>query len=95
MKDLATLRNPSSPYTFLSYLHSENRLLSFINRGGTIPTRKEYSDYLAWAARKVQDNGIKVAFGHEITDLEEGPDDTIVVRYRSLRTGEEKVIHAR
>ncbi|KAJ2932911.1 hypothetical protein H1R20_g4216, partial [Candolleomyces eurysporus] len=78
MKDLATLRNPGSPYTFLSYLHSEDRLLSFINRGSTIPTRKEYSDYLSWASAKVQENGINVAFGHEVVDLEEGPEDTIL-----------------
>lgn len=89
MKDLATLRNPGSPYTFLSYLHSEGRLLSFINRGGTVPTRKEYSDYLTWASKKVQDNGINVKFGHEIIDLDEGPEDTILVRYRNNRTGEE------
>lgn len=95
MKDLATLRNPGSEYTFLSYLHSEGRLLSFINRGSTIPTRKEYSDYLAWAAAKVQANGINVKFGHEITDLEEGPDNTILVRYKNLRTGEESTVRAR
>lgn len=95
MKDLATLRNPGSKYTFLSYLHDQGRLLSFINRGSTIPTRKEYSDYLAWAANKVQENGINVKYGHEIIDLEEGPDDTILVRYKSLRTGEETAVRAR
>ncbi|TEB36378.1 lysine/ornithine N-monooxygenase [Coprinellus micaceus] len=95
MKDLATLRNPGSPYTFLSYLHSEGRLLSFINRGGTVPTRKEYSDYLTWASKKVQENGINVKFGHEIVDLEEGTEDTILVRYKNNRTGEETVVRAR
>ncbi|EAU88505.1 lysine/ornithine N-monooxygenase [Coprinopsis cinerea okayama7 len=95
LKDLATLRTPNSPYTFLSYLHSEDRLLSFINRGSTVPSRKEYSDYLAWAAQKVQDNGVKVKFGHEIIALDDGPDGTIEVRYRNVRTQEETLIRAR
>jgi L-ornithine N5-oxygenase len=54
LKDLATLRNPTSPFTFLSYLHEHNRLVSFINRGSVIPTRREYADYLKWAANKVK-----------------------------------------
>ncbi|TFK29987.1 lysine/ornithine N-monooxygenase [Coprinopsis marcescibilis] len=95
MKDLATLRNPASPYTFLNYLHSEDRLISFINRGSTIPTRKEYSDYLSWAANKVQQNGISCLFGHEIIGLDDAPEDTIRVRYRNLKTGAESTIRTR
>ena len=95
MKDLATLRSPSSPYTFLSYLHSQDRLISFINRGSTIPTRKEYSDYLTWAAAKVISNGVNVKYGHEIIALDNAPDDTIQVRYRNVRTLEETVIRTR
>ncbi|CDO69497.1 hypothetical protein BN946_scf184785.g2 [Trametes cinnabarina] len=41
LKDLATLRSPQSPFTFLAYLHSQDRLLNFINRGSFTPTRKE------------------------------------------------------
>ncbi|KAI8459322.1 L-lysine 6-monooxygenase (NADPH-requiring)-domain-containing protein [Phakopsora pachyrhizi] len=53
LKDLATLRNPSSPFTFLQYLHSNNRLSSFINRSTFAPTRREFSDYLSWVAQHV------------------------------------------
>ncbi|PPR03628.1 hypothetical protein CVT24_007744 [Panaeolus cyanescens] len=95
MKDLATLRNPQSPYTFISYLHSQDRLISFINRGSTIPTRKEYSDYLTWAASQVQKNGVNVLYGHEIVSIEEGVDDTVSIRYRDLSSGNETVIRAR
>ena len=70
LKDLATLRNPSSPFTFLSYLHEHNRLLSFINRGSTIPTRREFADYLRWAAEKVKSLGIQVFYGEEVVSLE-------------------------
>lgn len=95
MKDLATLRNPQSPFTFLSYLHSQNRLLPFINRGSTIPTRKEFSDYLSWAAQHVQDEGVNILFGHEVTGLSEGPQETINVRVKNLSTGAEQVFRTR
>lgn len=92
MKDLATLRNPNSPYTFLAYLHSQDRLLSFINRGSTVPTRKEYSDYLSWAAAKVQENGVKVLYGHEIVGFKAAPENTVAIHYRNLSNGEETVV---
>src|SRR5687768_6545487 len=53
LKDLATLRSPTSSLTFLAFLHDQDRLLPFINRGSFTPTRREFSDYLAWAAQKV------------------------------------------
>ncbi|KJA27342.1 hypothetical protein HYPSUDRAFT_51897 [Hypholoma sublateritium FD-334 SS-4] len=92
MKDLATLRNPGSPYTFLAYLHSQGRLLPFINRGSTVPTRKEYSDYLSWAAKRVEEEGINVLYGHEVVHINEGIEDTIAVHYRSVSTGNEVVV---
>ncbi|TFK42521.1 L-lysine 6-monooxygenase (NADPH-requiring)-domain-containing protein [Crucibulum laeve] len=95
MKDLATLRNPQSQYTFLSYLYSQDRLINFINRGSTIPTRKEYADYLAWAAQRVQDNGVNVLFGHVVTDLREGQNGTIGVHFTSVATGEHRVVLTR
>ncbi|KAF8991740.1 lysine/ornithine N-monooxygenase [Cyathus striatus] len=95
MKDLATLRSPQSPYTFLSYLHSQSRLIAFINRGSIIPTRKEYADYLAWAAQRVQDNGVKVKFSHQVIGLNDGKDNTIEVHVRNLVTGEEKAFRTR
>ena len=32
LKDLVTLRNPTSRYSFVNYLHSHGRLVDFINR---------------------------------------------------------------
>lgn len=95
MKDLATLRNPQSPYTFLSYLHDRGRLLSFINRGSTVPTRKEYADYLAWAAARVQEDGVDVLYGKEVVGLEKSADQTISIKYRDVDTGEEVMIRSR
>ncbi|OBZ75954.1 L-ornithine N(5)-monooxygenase [Grifola frondosa] len=66
LKDLATLRSPQSPFTFLAYLHSQDRLMPFINRGSFTPTRREYYDYLSWAAERVQQEGVQVQFGEEV-----------------------------
>ncbi|OAV98400.1 hypothetical protein PTTG_05560 [Puccinia triticina 1-1 BBBD Race 1] len=53
LKDLVTLRNPCSPFSFLNYLHCQGRLIDFINRATFTPTRLEFADYLAWVARQV------------------------------------------
>ncbi|EGN93240.1 hypothetical protein SERLA73DRAFT_189745 [Serpula lacrymans var. lacrymans S7.3] len=95
LKDLATLRCPTSPLTFTSYLHDQGRLVSFINRGSTIPTRKEYSDYLTWASEYVQHRGIRVAYGQDVVALDKGPDGTVQVRSTNLSTGEQLVRRAR
>ncbi|KAG0701352.1 L-lysine 6-monooxygenase (NADPH-requiring)-domain-containing protein [Suillus ampliporus] len=95
LKDLATLRSPQSPITFLAYLHSENRLVDFINRGNTTPTRKEYSDYLTYVARYVQDQGIKVAYGENVIAIEEEDESTVQVHSRVLATGETRIRRAR
>lgn len=63
LKDLATLRNPVSPYGFLSYLHERGRLVSFVNQKDFFPTRLEYHDYLEWAAAKF--SGM-VTYGTEV-----------------------------
>ncbi|KAK4046044.1 hypothetical protein OIV83_006415 [Microbotryomycetes sp. JL201] len=76
LKDLATLRNPQSAYTFLCYLasFSPSRLVSFISRETFTPTRREFSDYLAWAARKVEQDllsqGGEIGYGEQVLAVE-------------------------
>lgn len=53
LKDLATLRNPSSEFTFLNYLHTVGRLDDFINMGNFVPYRAEISEYFKWAANSL------------------------------------------
>ncbi len=55
LKDLVTLRNPTSEFSFLRYLHSQNRLIDFINHKNLFPLRVEFHDYFAWAAAQVDD----------------------------------------
>lgn len=48
LKDLVTLRNPTSFFTFINYLKSQGRLDYFINRGTFNASRREFMDYLNW-----------------------------------------------
>ncbi|KAF9077083.1 L-lysine 6-monooxygenase (NADPH-requiring)-domain-containing protein [Rhodocollybia butyracea] len=88
MKDLATLRSPQSPLTFLNYLHIHGRLPAFINRGSSTPSRKEFADYLAWAARYVEEHGVNVNYGQEVVGIDESLDGLITVTSRSVSDGQ-------
>ncbi|KAJ6262345.1 hypothetical protein Dda_3152 [Drechslerella dactyloides] len=67
IKDLATLRDPRSEFTFLNYLKENNRLLDFINLGTFLPLREEYNDYMQWCASKFND---VVSYGETVTLVE-------------------------
>lgn len=75
LKDLVTLRNPSSSFTFLSYLHDRDRLADFINYGSSFPTRREFHDYLEWAAGRAEQLGrsaggnVGVDYGREVVEV--------------------------
>lgn len=55
-KDLATLRNPRSEFTFVQFLAERGRLVDFVNRGSMTPLRVEFVEYLRWAADKLADD---------------------------------------
>ncbi|TDU74557.1 SidA/IucD/PvdA family monooxygenase [Streptomyces sp. KS 21] len=61
LKDLVTLRNPSSRFTFLNFLHEQGRLDEFINLGTFHPFRWEFSDYLQWVASSLQ--RVRIRYG--------------------------------
>ncbi|WP_250008417.1 lysine N(6)-hydroxylase/L-ornithine N(5)-oxygenase family protein [Actinoplanes sp. M2I2] len=67
LKDLVTLRNPKSDFSFLCYLQSRDRLIDFINQKNFFPTRMEFHDYLQWAAELVDGD---VAYGREVVAIE-------------------------
>lgn len=66
LKDLVTLRNPTSSFSFLSYLHSKGRLVDFINHKNLFPLRVEFHDYLEWAAAQVAH---LVEYGQEVLSV--------------------------
>ncbi|MBB6171886.1 L-ornithine N5-oxygenase [Nocardiopsis mwathae] len=63
LKDLVTLRNPTSEFSFLNYLHSADRLVDFINHKNLFPLRVEFHDYLEWAAAKLSH---LVSYSHDV-----------------------------
>ncbi|BAB52290.1 lysine; N6-hydroxylase [Mesorhizobium japonicum MAFF 303099] len=52
IKDLVTLVNPQSAYTFINYLHENGRLYHFLNAQFDAVLRAEFEQYLNWAFRR-------------------------------------------
>ncbi|MCL9656769.1 SidA/IucD/PvdA family monooxygenase [Pseudomonas protegens] len=67
LKDLVTLRNPTSPYSFVNYLKHHGRLVDFINLGTFYPCRMEFNDYLRWVAAQFKDQS---RYGEEVLAIE-------------------------
>ncbi|MCZ7423177.1 SidA/IucD/PvdA family monooxygenase [Verrucosispora sp. WMMA2121] len=76
LADLVTLADPTSPFSFLSYLKEIGRLYPFYIRENFFPLRVEYDAYCRWAAAKLPN----LRFGHQVTAVEYDPaDDHYVV----------------
>lgn len=92
LKDLATMRNPSSHFTFINYLHQKQRLQDFINLKTFFPSRHEFNDYLAWAAAHFDD---RCAYGEEVLEVlpEKRNNEVTLLRVRSRDSG--RVVHER
>jgi L-ornithine N5-oxygenase len=67
LKDLVTLRNPQSRFTFLSYLHAVGRLDEFVNLGSFTPYRIEVSDYLCWVANALR--RVRIDYGRRCVGI--------------------------
>ncbi|WP_375462997.1 lysine N(6)-hydroxylase/L-ornithine N(5)-oxygenase family protein [uncultured Methylobacterium sp.] len=75
LKDLVTLRDPTSPFTFVNYLHVHGRLIDYINRKSFYPSRIEFNDYLRWVAARFAD---RCDYGRTVVAVEpEGSGDVI------------------
>ncbi|TYK43425.1 lysine N(6)-hydroxylase/L-ornithine N(5)-oxygenase family protein [Actinomadura decatromicini] len=79
LKDLVTMRNPASPYSFLAYLHARGRLVDFVNHKTMFPTRLEFHDYLEWTAAAFED---RVRYRSEVVALRPHDDDLLEVVVR-------------
>ncbi|KAH8164614.1 hypothetical protein CIB48_g3649 [Xylaria polymorpha] len=66
IKDMATLRDPTSKFTFLNYLYQNGRLVEFTNLSTFLPARVEYEDYLRWCASSFDD---VVRYGSEVISV--------------------------
>ncbi|GGM45939.1 monooxygenase [Longimycelium tulufanense] len=62
LADLVTLVDPTHPLSFLAYLRDVDRMYPFYVREQFHPTRREYEDYLRWAASRLP----SVRFSHRV-----------------------------
>src|SRR5215472_12883994 len=67
LKDLVTMHNPRSKFTFLNYLHSNGRLDQFVNLGSFVPYRHEVASYLKWTAESL--SLVELQLGVECVDI--------------------------
>ena len=65
LKDLATLRNPRSRFSFAMYLKEKGRMFDF-GLLGRPASRHEWSDYVGWVAGQVRDY---VTYAHRVTEV--------------------------
>lgn len=64
-KDLVTLADPTSPFSFISYLHENARLYHFLNAQFQSVSRREFSEYLGW----VSDQLPNVRFSEQVRNI--------------------------
>lgn len=68
IKDLVSLADPASRFSFLSYLHAKGRLYHFINAHFDAVPREEFRNYLEWAAS----SNPNVVLGEEVLSVSFG-----------------------
>ena len=66
MADLVTMADPTSAYSFLSFLKDTGRLYSFYIRESFYPLRREYNEYCRWAADRLS----SLRFGQHVERVE-------------------------
>jgi L-ornithine N5-oxygenase len=94
LKDLVTLRNPQSRFSFLCYLKSKGRLDKFANLRNFYPTRIEFNDYYCWVAQQLSS---QVRYGRQVESVtpaatEGGRVELLRVRARDGEGGAEEYL---
>lgn len=83
LKDLVTLRNPRSRFSFLNFLHDQGRLDEFVNLATFNPFRWELSDYLKWTAEHLEK--VRIRYGARAETIEPARDDDGVITGWTVR----------
>lgn len=98
LKDLVTLRNPQSRFSFLSYLKAKGRLDRFANLRKFYPTRLEFNDYYSWVASQLTED---VRYDTEVVSVdpvengETGLVEVVRVVTRNCTSGHEEAFLTR
>jgi lysine N6-hydroxylase len=92
LADLVTMADPTSPYSFLSYLKQTGRLYRFYIREDFYPLRAEYDAYCRWAAAQLPN----IRFGHSVEHVEhDAASGDYLVRVRQSGTGTVETLRTR
>ncbi|HEY9366318.1 MAG TPA: SidA/IucD/PvdA family monooxygenase [Agromyces sp.] len=92
LADLVTMADPTSRFSFLSFLKQTGRLYPFYIREDFFPLRVEYDAYCRWAAAQLA----SLRWGRTVERVEHDPQsDDYVVHARSSATGEVETYRAR
>ncbi|QXH33688.1 lysine N(6)-hydroxylase/L-ornithine N(5)-oxygenase family protein [Pseudomonas muyukensis] len=62
LKDLVTLADPCSPYSFIAFLKKTERLYAFLNARFPTVRRKEFEQYMTWVCQSLSN----LTFGTEV-----------------------------
>lgn len=66
VKDLVTLIDPTNRHSFLNFLVEQRRIYRFLIANGATVSRREFSQYYAWAADRLD----SVSFGVEVRRID-------------------------
>jgi lysine N6-hydroxylase len=90
--DLVTLADPTSRFTYLNYLKSQRRLLSFGIHDQPFPLRIEYNAYCRWVASQLP----SLHFGRECMHVtRDDKEPRYVITVWNKRSRQEEIIRAR
>jgi lysine N6-hydroxylase len=81
LKDLVSLAEPTSAYSFLAYLHESGRIYHFLNAQFDAVPRQEFRNYMEWASWKNKN----IVFGQEVTSVEYN--DVFRIQARTAQAG--------
>jgi len=88
LKDLVSLVDPTSPYSFLEFLREKGRLYSFINANFQHVLRREFNEYYAWACGKLSN----LEFGCDVSGIDVGRNGIEVISSGRARYTEHLVV---
>jgi L-ornithine N5-oxygenase len=68
LKDMVTMRDPTSKFSFLNFLHKTGKLEEFVNLQSFFPYRREISSYLQWAVNTL--SKVEVKYSSEVIGIQ-------------------------
>lgn len=91
LADVVTMVDPTSPYSFLNYLHEHKRLYRFYFFEKFHIPRTEYNHYCQWVAKQLP----QLQFGFEVQNIEQTEEGYFRVTVYSYNEKKQNIYHAK